>query len=226
MSDIETLLERNLEHSENFQNKFDDVQNSQSPHTVTICCSDSRVLQDHMWGNDEPGDIFTVANIGNRTYQRTEEGEAASGDVLYPVQHTDTGNIVVVGHTGCGAVTATYDAVKEGLEGEPEGIDYCVELLKSEIEEGVEKLPDDLDRSESINRLVEYNVDRQVEMLRASEDIPDETDVYGVVYDFQDVYSGERGEIHLINVDGENSVEELRMEYSEVSDRIERLWEY
>lgn len=225
MSDFEELLRSNLEHAKLFQNKFDKVQDSQEPDFVTVCCSDSRVLQDHMWGNEHPGHVFTCSNIGNRTYQDTENGKAVSGDVLYPVEHTDTENIVVVGHTGCGAVTATYQDVNEGLE-EPDGIEHCIDLLEPGIEEGVEKLPEDVEGDQAVNYLVEYNVDQQVEFLRNSEDIPDDVDVYGVVYDFQDVYSGSRGEVHVVNVNGENSVSELKDQNPEIQDRIERVWEY
>ena len=98
--------------------------------------------------------------------------------------------------------------------------------MKPLLESGVEALPDDVDRTEAINRLVEYNVDRQVEFLRESDDVPDETSVVGVVYDFQDVYSDRRGEVHVINVDGETSVESLRDDHPEIEDRIRRLWEY
>lgn len=222
---FEQLLRSNLEHAKIFQDKFDDVQDGQEPDFVTICCSDSRVMQDHMWGNEHPGHVFTVSNIGNRTYQDTEEGEAVSGDVLYPVEHTGTENIVVVGHTGCGAVTATYKDVQQGLD-EPAGIEHCVGLLKSRIREGVDKLPEEVEGDEAVNSLVEYNVDRQVEFLRNSDEIPEEANIYGVVYDFQDVYSGSRGELHLVNVNGENSVERLKDSYPDLQDRVERVWEY
>lgn len=225
MSDFEQLLRSNLEHTKLFQNKFDELQDAQDPDYVTVCCSDSRVLQDHMWGNEHPGQVFTVSNIGNRTYQDTDNGKAVSGDLLYPVEHTDTGNVVVVGHTGCGAVTATYKEITEGLD-EPDGIEYCIDLLEPSIREGVERLPGDVEGDEAVNYLVEYNVDQQVEFLRNSEDIPDDADVYGVVYDFQDVYSGSRGELHVINVNGENTVSELRDQNPELQDRIERVWEY
>jgi carbonic anhydrase len=219
------LLEGNSEHASAFESRFDDVQDSQHPDVVTVCCSDSRVLQDHIWGNDEPGRIFTCGNIGNRVVQKAESGEVVSGDVLYPVEHAGTEIIVVVGHSGCGAVTATYDDLTDGLS-EPDGIRYSLELLKPHLEAGVESLPEDMDRTESINRLVEYNVDRQVEFLLESNDISDEVDVVGVVYDFQDVYSGRRGEVHVINIDGETSVEELRDDHPEIDSRIDRLWEY
>ena len=106
---VAELLRGNEEHAATFDSQFDGLQDSQHPEAVSVCCSDSRVLQDHIWGNDEPGRIFTVGNIGNRVVERTDSTEVVSGDVLYPVEHTGTRTIVVVGHTGCGAVTATYD---------------------------------------------------------------------------------------------------------------------
>jgi carbonic anhydrase len=122
-------------------------------------------------------------------------------------------------------VTATYDAVTDGVS-EPAGIDHCIGLLAPGLEVGVDQLPDDLPRDEAVNRLVEYNVDEQVAFLRESEDVPADVDVVGVVYDFQDVYGGRRGEVHVVNVDGERSVDALRDDHPEIADRIDRLWEY
>ena len=219
------LLRSNLQHAKIFQDKFDEVQDSQEPDFVTVCCSDSRVLQDHMWGNDHPGHMFTCSNIGNRVFQSTVDGKKVSGDVLYPVNHTGTKNIIVVGHTGCGAVTATYKDISEHLD-EPSGIRHCIDLLEERIEDGVEKLPDGLSDEEAVNRLVEYNVDREVEFLVESDEIPEDVTVIGLVYDFQDVYSGSRGELHIINVNSENSVDELKDQHPEIQDRIERISDF
>jgi len=219
------ILERNSDHAEAFQYSFDDLQDDQHPDVVSICCSDSRVLHDHVWGNDEPGHIFTCSNIGNRVTQRGPSGDVVSGDVLYPVEHTGTKTVVVMGHTGCGAVTATYDALSKGMSDLP-GIEHCVELLKPHVEPGVAALPDGLDRSTAVNYLVEYNVDRQVSVLRDSDEIGDDVDVVGVVYDFQGVYGGRRGEVHVVNVDGERSVEQLQEAYPDIASRIDRLWTY
>jgi carbonic anhydrase len=219
------LLERNADHASEFDSRFDEVQDAQHPEAVTVCCSDSRVLQDHVWGNQEPGQIFTVSNIGNRVLQRTDGDEVVSGDVLYPLAHTGTDLAVVLGHTGCGAVTATYDALTDGVS-EPPGIEYCLDLLKPRLEAGVEALPDDVDRAGTINRLVEYNVDRGVEALLEDDTVPDGVDVVGAVYDFQDVYGGRRGEVHVVNVEGETSVEALREAHPDIEARIDRLWEY
>ena len=222
---IEDMLARNLAHARAVEGTFDAVQDGQRPDAVTVCCSDSRVLQDRMWDNDDPGQVFTVSNIGNRVVQRTAEGTVVSGDVLYPLEHAETETAIVVGHTGCGAVTATYDALTEEVS-EPPGIEHCLSLLEPKLAPGVEALPTDLDREAAINHLVEYNVDRQVDALLESPDVPEPVDVLGVVYDFQDVYAGRRGEVHVINVDGERDVEGLRDQYSDIADRIDRLWAY
>lgn len=217
------LLESNLRHAEAFRDRFEDVQESQEPIVVTVSCSDSRVLQDDMWMNRDPGQIFTCGNIGNRVVQQCGGENAVSGDVLYPIAHTGTRTAVIVGHTGCGAVTATYRDIVEGLD-EPAGIQHCIDLLRSVLEDGVEQLPNDVDESGAIDRLVEYNVDQQVNFLLGSDEVPDDVDVIGAVYDFQGVYSGDRGEVHVINVNGENDAETLREQYPEMADRVERVW--
>ncbi|MFW6448841.1 MAG: carbonic anhydrase [Halobacteriota archaeon] len=222
---IVDLLAANGLHAERFQSRFDDVQHGQHPEAVTVCCSDSRVLQDHLWGNDEPGRLFTCSTIGNRVVQRTDDGVVVSGDVLYPIHHADTELVIVVGHTGCGAVAATHDAIADGSD-EPPGIDHCIGLLRPLLEPGVAALPDNLDRTATVNRLVEYNVDRQVESLLGSEDLPSGVSVVGVVYDFQDVYGGRRGEVHVINVDGTRDVDRLRSEWPDIAPRVRRLWAY
>ena len=68
------LLAGNADHAAAFEGRFDDLQGGQRPDAVTVCCSDSRVLQDRMWDNDSPGRLFTCGNIGNRVVQRTIEG--------------------------------------------------------------------------------------------------------------------------------------------------------
>lgn len=223
--EVTELLQHNVEHVHRFRSRFDEVQDAQRPEAVTVCCSDSRVLQDHMWGNETPGRLFTCGNIGNRVVQRSDAGIEISGDVLYPIEHTDTEIIIVVGHTGCGAIAATYDTLTGGGT-EPAGIAHCLDLLRPSVEPGIELLPEELGRSAAVNRLVEYNVDRQIESLNASNDVPDAITLVGAVYDFQDVYPGHRGEVHVINVDGETTVNELRERHPGIDARIARHWVY
>lgn len=225
MDAFESLIAGNDDHVRAVAEDLAAVESGQSPDVVTVCCSDSRVLQDHMWGNSDPGRVFTVSNIGNRVEQTTSDGDVVSGDILYPLLHTDTGTAVVVGHSGCGAVTAAYGALTDGID-EPTGIEHCVDLLVHRIEPGIDDLPDDLDHADAVNHLVEYNVDQQVAALRESEDVPDETDVVGVVYDFQQAWGDKRGRIHVVNVNGDRDPDSIRSTHETLADHVTRRWTY
>jgi len=236
------LLDGNREHADAAADRFDDVQHEQHPDTVSVCCSDSRVLQDDLWGNHEPGRVFTVGNIGNRVVQRTDDGDVVvSGDVMYPLAYTGTRTAVVVGHTGCGAVTATYDAIRADrddapahedapdpvpADAHPPGVERCIDLLVQHVEPGVDHLPAGCSYADAVNHLVEYNVDRQVDAILDSEDVAADASVFGVVYDFQDVYAGDRGEVHVVNADGEHDPDAVRDANPDIAERVRRLFEY
>ncbi len=219
------LLAGNRAHADRVHDDLAAHQDGQQPDVVTVCCSDSRVLQEDMWDLREPGRVFTCGTIGNRTVQRTPTGRTVSGDVLYPIVHAGTRLAVVVGHTGCGAVTATYDDLVEGVD-EPDGIRHCIDMLAPTLEPGVDRLPADLRREDAVDHLVEYNVDRQVEALVESPEVPADVTVAGVVYDLRGSYGGRRGRVHVVNVDGETDPDDLRERYPEVGDHVRRRWTY
>jgi len=219
------LLAANSEHAAAFSDCFDDLQTGQQPRAVTVCCGDSRVPQDGMWNSPVPGTLFTHSNIGNRVTETTDDGRVVTGDVLYPLVHTGTRVAVVAGHTGCGAVTAAYRGLTTGGD-EPASIQRCLDLLEHDLAPALDLLPDRLDDTTAINYLVEYNVDRQVAALCESPNVPDDVTVLGVVYDFQDVYDGKRGEVHVTTVDGERDPSTLRRDFPDIADRIGRLFTY
>jgi len=208
------LLARNARHVESLPDgHFDAVVDGQWPAVVSVCCSDSRVPQAAMWDVDEPGWAFAPSTLGNQTWDRVDGERVAAGGVLYPLLETGTDVAVVVGHTGCGAVTAALAAARgeTDLADLPRGVAEWVGLLVPVVEAG---LADDRVGPEReaglVDQLVEFNVDRQVAFLRASEDVPDGTTVYGFVYDFQDVYGPVPGRTYLVNAGGETDVGALR----------------
>lgn len=217
------LLAGNREHAASMDGAFDDLQDGQTPAAVTVCCSDSRVLQNQMWKNETPGRIFTVGNIGNRVIELIDHDPMITGDVLYPLAHTQTRVALVIGHTACGAITGAYEDLVYGIDDHP-GIKYCLDVLENDMAEALELLPAGIEDDTAINYLVEYNVDQQIRHLLNSPVVPDDTRVLGGVYDFCDVYPGKRGEVHLINIDGERDVTSLRDKYPAIADRIRRLW--
>ncbi|WP_267163036.1 carbonic anhydrase [Halovenus salina] len=222
---VRELFRANDRHVTTRQDTLGGLQEGQRPELLTVSCGDSRVLQDGMWDDRPPGHIFTHSNIGNRVRQQTERGKVIAGDVLYPLVHTGTETVLVVGHTGCGAVTAAYRSLTEGIEDRP-GIEHCVRLIEDDLSAALDSLPPDISDDEAINRLVEHNVDRQIQHLCESEDVPDAVTAVGVVYDFHDVYSDKRGRAHLVNVDGTHDVSVLESQYPALADRIQRLWTY
>ena len=226
---LSELLERNDRHVESLdKTHFDTVRTAQDPAVVSICCSDSRVPQEGMWDVDEPGWIFTVGNIGNQVWEARDGGQILSGDVLYPIEHTETGVAVVVGHTGCGAITAALEAVRTSGDGAvdmPPGVEARIESLRPVIESGLadDRVSEDCDVG-LVNQLVEYNVDRQIEFLRANDAVPDSETVLGFVYDFQSVYGDVPGRCYLVNHDGETAPGRLReMVSTEFYHHIRRL---
>ncbi|MFP9193763.1 carbonic anhydrase [Natronosalvus vescus] len=206
------LLEGNDSHVDGLPGDyFDPVREEQHPDVVTICCADSRVSQEGMWAVDRPGAVFTPSNIGNQAWDDHEGEKIVDGSLLYPVYYADTDAIAIVGHTGCGAVTAAYDVANGNEPPGPAGVSKWVEMLVPVIEDGLESdlIDADAERPIVINQLVEYNVDRQAAFLHAAETVPDSVAIYGFVYDFHGVYGSDAGRAHLVNLNGETSPENI-----------------
>ena len=209
---LEELLERNERHVAGLPaNHFVDVETAQHPAAVSICCSDSRIPQSGMWDVEEPGWLFTPSTIGNQVWDVYEGEHVVDGSVLYPIHATDTNVIIVVGHTGCGAVTSTLEHLQEDTEPLPPGIQKWIDSLLPVIADGLDDERIDATADVSlVDQLVEYNVDRQVEFLLEREEIPPDEEIYGFVYDFQGVYGTDRGRAYLVNANGKTRLDRLR----------------
>ena len=72
----------------------------QHPFAVVLCCSDSRVAPEIIF-DQKLGDLFVIRNAGNVV------DDDILGSIEYAVEHLGTPLVVVMGHSSCGAVTAT-----------------------------------------------------------------------------------------------------------------------
>lgn len=79
----------------------------QHPFATVITCSDSRVVPEHIFMAGL-GQLFTVRVAGNII------GATQLASVVYGVEHLGTKLVVVLGHTGCGAVAAALQGDAEG----------------------------------------------------------------------------------------------------------------
>jgi carbonic anhydrase len=93
-----------------YSRRFRKLAFSQSPDTFFITCSDSRVVPD-LLASTKPGDLFTMRNVGNLVPPATSDG-ISLGDlseasaIEYAILILKVSNIVVCGHSECGAMKA------------------------------------------------------------------------------------------------------------------------
>jgi carbonic anhydrase len=102
------------------QNKelFKRLITSQTPHTLFIGCSDSRVVPD-LITKSLPGDLFVVRNIANIVpyYRESSEYLSTTSAIEYAIIVLKVENIIVCGHSNCGGCKALFfkDAELEKL---------------------------------------------------------------------------------------------------------------
>ncbi len=83
----------------------------QNPHTLFITCSDSRVLAE-LITQSQPGDLFVVKNIGNIVPPAASQGDTNStaAAIEFAVVNLGVSDIVICGHSQCGAISALLDS--------------------------------------------------------------------------------------------------------------------
>lgn len=86
------------------------AEQGQKPCAVILTCADSRVPPEHIF-HAGLGELFVIRNAGNLM------GYYSLGSVEYAVQHLNAPLVVVMGHTGCGAVHAAMHEQANGALG-------------------------------------------------------------------------------------------------------------
>ena len=94
------------------------AEKGQSPQTMVICCSDSRVEPSILFGTG-PGDLFVVRNVANLVPPFTSKDNVSIGSALeYAVKILRVKDIIVLGHAHCGGVAALCKSISDDKEGE------------------------------------------------------------------------------------------------------------
>jgi carbonic anhydrase len=85
------------------------VKKGQRPSTLFITCSDSRVVP-NLITETGPGELFIVRNIGNFVPPFSKKGSlhCTGSAIEYAVSHLEVTDIIVCGHSDCGAVKELF----------------------------------------------------------------------------------------------------------------------
>lgn len=80
----------------------------QHPYAIVICCSDSRVIPEKIFSANI-GDLFVIRVAGNVLDRH------ALGSIEYAAEHLGCSLVLMLGHTGCGAVAAALSGHAAGF---------------------------------------------------------------------------------------------------------------
>jgi carbonic anhydrase len=107
---INGIVEFRYKVQKEYRESFGRLATGQSPDTLFIACSDSRVVPD-TFASTNPGDLFVLRNVGNLVapcgldgVSTGDESEAAA--IEYSVLTLNISDIIVCGHSECAAMKA------------------------------------------------------------------------------------------------------------------------
>ncbi len=161
---VEGIIEFRKKVQPGYREKFARLALGQSPDTLFIACSDSRVVP-NTFASTDPGDLFVVRNVGNLIprcgtdgHSQADESEGAA--IEFAVMSLKVSDIIVCGHSECGAMTHLLDGREK----------IAAPNLKAWLRHGEPSLKrlgkEKSDTKERINLLSQKNVLQQLENLR------------------------------------------------------------
>lgn len=163
-------------------NYFSKLSTGQSPPFLIVGCSDSRAPLEMITGA-QPGEIFSQRNIANQVIPSDPNLMSV---LQYGVEALKVKHIIVCGHYGCGGIKA---AVAGGTNGT---LNQWLGQIREIYRKHKEELEAITDPEMQHRRLVELNVEEQIQHLRSTAIVQDALkrgqplNIYGWVYDLTD----------------------------------------
>jgi carbonic anhydrase len=191
---LELLLEQNRRWSQSVKERdhdfFRHLAEQQNPQYLWIGCADSRVPANEILGL-EPGEVFVHRNVANVVVHTDLNCLSV---LQYAVDALRIRNVLVVGHYGCGGVTAALHNTRLGL------IDNWLRHVQDVRDKHRARLMAIADPARQLDRLCELNVLEQVLNLSETTIVRDawargqEVTVHGLIYGLED------GVLHDLNM--------------------------
>ncbi|GAB0147692.1 MULTISPECIES: carbonic anhydrase [Marichromatium] len=137
---------------------FAGLLSGQSPFAIVLGCSDSRVPAELVFDQGF-GDLFVIRVAGNIV------APSQVGSVEFAASRYDTKLVVVLGHSCCGAISATLETMLDGADSESRNVAAIVDRVKPSIE-GLLETELREDREALRHAAVRANVRASVDHLR------------------------------------------------------------
>jgi carbonic anhydrase len=151
----------NREEEKDFQTLIHQTKEKQHPFAAILSCSDSRAPVELVF-DQALGDIFSVRLAGNIA------SDKAIGSLEFSAKYLGSKLIVVMGHSGCGAVKAACDNFMDGHIGE------IINLIKPSIRHELSVDAPELRTSknpEFVEKVSQLNVKYQIDTILRCSDI-------------------------------------------------------
>src|ERR1051325_11690279 len=135
----------------------------QEPFAIILGCSDSRVPAELVFDQGF-GDLFVIRVAGNIV------APSQIGSVEFAAEAFDTRLVVVLGHSKCGAITATLEELRRPNEKQSRNLRAIVDRVRPSVE-GLLDTPIAKDENELIRQAVRANIRSSADHLRHGSEV-------------------------------------------------------
>ena len=150
-------------HAVSTTSRREELASGQEPFAIILGCSDSRVPAEIVF-DQGLGDLFVIRVAGNIV------APSQVGSVEFAADRFNTRLVVVLGHSSCGAITATLEELTRPTENQSKNLHSIVERVRPSVES---LLHTDLrhNHEELIRVAVRANIRTSVNHLRHGSEI-------------------------------------------------------
>ncbi len=114
---VEGIVKFRREARPEYRAQFSHLALDQKPDTLFVACSDSRVVP-NTFASTDPGDLFVLRNPGNIVPPESDSvvpaAAGAAATVEFAVARLGVSDVVVCGHSDCGAMKAMAEGGEKG----------------------------------------------------------------------------------------------------------------
>lgn len=193
-------FQKNIFHKQ--KDLYEELAEGQNPEVLFITCSDSR-LDPNLLTQSKPGDVFIMRNAGNiiPPYGPNQTGE--SGTVEFAVSALGVRDIIICGHSHCGAMKGVLypEAVQEmpAVAGWLKNADATQKIMRENYSH--------IEGEPLLNAAIQENVLAQIENIKTHPSVAarlarGELSIHGWVYKFEtgEVFSYDAKEEQFIRL--------------------------